>query len=211
MIICLIAYLVLLVLLLFIIIAVALGMSFPGDSPVSEWINGIQSPFLDSSMTFISYLGAFPYCIIASLLIGLIFWLFKKKIESLFVVAVPYIGVCISYALKFLIDRPRPVDDFMENSFPSGHTIYTSVFMGLIIYFLPQLVKNRAACIILQIAAGLVIALVGFSRLYLQQHWLSDVLSSLVIGILVFIPAIIIYKYAMKREIKCLSFLKSKQ
>ena len=208
--ICRIAYLILLVLLLFIIIAVASGMSFPGDAAVNQWISGIQSPFLDSLMTFVSYLGAFPYCIIASLLIGLIFWLFKKRIESLFIIAIPYIGVCISYIMKFLIDRPRPVDDLLENSFPSGHTIYTSIFMGSIIFFLPQLVKNKIVCIILQIAAGLVIVLVGFSRLYLQQHWLSDVMSSLIIGILVFIPAIIIYKYVMKRDIKCLSFLKSK-
>jgi undecaprenyl-diphosphatase len=200
----------LLFLLLFIIIAVVSGMSFPGDASVSEWINGIHSPFLDSSMPIISYLGAFPYCIIASLLIGLIFWLFKKKIESLFIIAVPYIGVCISYTLKFLIDRPRPLDDFLENSFPSGHTIYTSILMGSVIYFLPQLVKNKICRILLQTAAALVIALVGFSRLYLQQHWLSDVFSSLIIGILVLVPAIILYKYVMKREIKCLSFLKSK-
>lgn len=207
---CRIAYLMLLFLLLFIIIAVVSGMSFPGDVPVNEWINGIQSPFLDSSMPLVSFLGAFPYCIIASLLAGLVFWLFKKKIESLFIIGIPYIGVCISYMLKFIIDRPRPVDDLLENSFPSGHTIYTFILMGSIIYFLPQLVKNSTLCNLLQIAAGLVIVLMGFSRLYLRQHWLSDVFSALIIGILVLVPAIILYKYIMKREIKCLSFLKSK-
>jgi membrane-associated phospholipid phosphatase len=200
----------LLVLLLFIIIAVVSGISFPGDASFNQWINEIQSPFLDSSMPLISYPGAFPYCITFSLLVGLIFWLFKKKIEALFIIIVPYIGVCISYTLKFLIDRPRPVDDLLENSFPSGHTIYTSILMGLIIYFLPQFVKNKIACITLQTVAGLVIALMGFSRLYLQQHWLSDIISSLIIGILVLVPAIILYKYVIKREIKCLSFLKSK-
>jgi undecaprenyl-diphosphatase len=200
----------LLFLLLFIVIAVVSGMSFPGDASVSAWMNEIQSPFLDSSMPIISYLGAFPYCIIASLLAGLIFWLFKKKIESLFIIVVPYIGVCISYTLKFLIERPRPLDDLLGNSFPSGHTIYTAIFMGLIIYFLPQMIKNKICRIMLQTLAGLVIALVGFSRLYLQQHWLSDVYSALIIGILVLVPAIILYKYVMKREIKCLSFLKSK-
>jgi undecaprenyl-diphosphatase len=205
-----IAYFMLLFLLLFIIVAIVSGMNFPGDASFNTWIKGIQSPFLDSSMPLVSYLGAFPYCIIASLLAGLVFWLFKKKIESLFIIVVPYIGVCISYALKFLIDRPRPVDDLLENSFPSGHTIYTFILMGLIIYFLPQLVKNKTQCNVLQIAAGLLIALMAFSRLYLQQHWLSDVLSSLLIGILVLVPAIILYKYVMKREIKCLSFLKSK-
>jgi membrane-associated phospholipid phosphatase len=205
-----IAYLMLFVLLLFILIAVVSGMSFPGDIPVNLWINGIQSSFLDSTMQLISYPGAFPYCIIFSLLSGLIFWLFKKKIESLFIIVVPYIGVCISYTLKFLIDRPRPLDDLLENSFPSGHTIYTSILMGLIIYFLPLAVKNSTLCKMLQIAAGLLIALMGFSRLYLQQHWLSDIISSLIIGILVLVPAIILYKYVMKREIKCLNFLKSK-
>jgi undecaprenyl-diphosphatase len=200
----------LLFLLLFIIVAVVSGMNFPGDASFNAWIIEIQSPFLDSSMPLISYLGAFPYCIIASLLAGLVFWLFRKKIEALFVIAVPYVGVCISYILKFLIDRPRPLDDLLENSFPSGHTIYTFILMGLIIYFLPRLVKNKAVCILLQGIAGLVIVLMGFSRLYLQQHWFSDVLAGLITGILVLVPAIILYKYVMKREIKCLNFLKSK-
>jgi undecaprenyl-diphosphatase len=200
----------LLFLLLFIIVAVVSGMNFPGDASFNALINGIQSPFLDSSMPLVSYLGAFPYCIFASLLAGLIFWLFKKKIESLFIIVIPYISVCISYVLKFLIYRPRPVDDLLGNSFPSGHTIYTSILMGTIIYFLPQLVKNGLLCKMLQIAAGFVIALMAFSRLYLQQHWLSDVLAGLIIGTLVLVPAIILYKYVMKREIKCLSFLKSK-
>ena len=82
--------------------------------------------------------------------------------------------------------------------------------MGLIIYFLPQVVKNKTWCLALRIIAGLVIVLVGFSRLYLQLHWLSDVLSSLVIGILVIFPAIISYKFLLKRDLKCLNFLKSK-
>lgn len=200
----------LLVLLVFIIIAVVSGMNFPGDTAVSVWMTDIQSPFLDALMPVVSYLGAFPYCIIASLIIGLVFWLLRKRIESLVIIGVPYIGVIISYILKFLIDRPRPLDDGLENSFPSGHTIYTSILIGLIIYFLPQVVKNKTWCLVLRIIAGLVIVLMGFSRLYLQLHWLSDVLSSLVIGILVIVPAIISYKYLLKRDLKCLSFLKSK-
>ena len=200
----------LLFLLVFIIIAVVSGMNFPGDMAVSVWMTDIQSPFLDTAMPIVSYLGAFPYCIIASLLVGLILWLLRKRIESLVIIGVPYVGVIISYILKFLIDRPRPLEDGLENSFPSGHTIFVSILMGLLIYFLPQVVKNKAWRIPLQILAGLLIASTAFSRLYLQTHWLSDVLSSLVIGILVLVPAIISYKYLLKRDLKCLNFLKSK-
>jgi len=185
-------------------------MSFPGDAAVNNWMNGIQSGFLDSAMPVVSYLGAFPYCIIASLIIGLIFWFLRKRIEAIVITGVPYIGVVISYVLKFLIDRPRPLEDSLENSFPSGHTIYTSMLMGLIIYFLPQVIKNKTWCLILRIIAGLVITAVGFSRLYLQVHWMSDIVSSLIIGMLVIIPAIILYKYLLKRDLKCLNFLKSK-
>jgi hypothetical protein len=48
------------VLLVFIIIAVISGMNFPGDAAVNNWINSIQSGFLDSAMPLVSYLGAFP-------------------------------------------------------------------------------------------------------------------------------------------------------
>lgn len=108
--ICRIAYSMLLFLLIFIIIAVCSGVNIPGDVALNDWIVSIQTPFLDTSMPVISYLGAFPYCIIISIIFGLLFWLNRRYIESLFIVSVPYIGVCVSYTLKFLIDKPRPLE-----------------------------------------------------------------------------------------------------
>ncbi len=189
-----IAYGMLLFLLVFIVIAVWAGMDFPGDSAVNEWFGNVHSDSLDSSMTFISNLGAFPYCLIASLLFGLIFWLMRRKNESLFIIAAPYIGVCISYILKLTIRRPRPLPDSAATSFPSGHTIFTFILMGLLIYFLPLIIKNQTGRILCQLAAILSIIAMCFSRLYLQAHWLSDIISSLIIGTLILIPAIMLYQ-----------------
>ncbi len=73
-----------------------------------------------------------------------------------------------------------------------------------------MVIKNKTWRCLLQIVAGLLIALVGFARLYLQAHWASDVVSSMIIGTLVLVPSIILYQKTVNGEFKCLSFLKSK-
>jgi undecaprenyl-diphosphatase len=202
----------LLLLLIFIIISICSSASIPGDSAVNDWIGTIDSPFLDNSMQLITSLGDFPYGIIVSIIFALGLWLNRLYLETIFILILPYIGVFISYIFKLFINRPRPLQETgaNENSFISGHTIYIFLFMGLAIYFLPLIIQNKTYRILLQAIAAVIILLVSFSRIYLQAHWLSDVIASLITGILLLIPAIIIYKYLLKRGLLCQSFLKSK-
>jgi len=195
-----ISYLTLFAFFVFIVIAATSGVNFPGDIAVSVWADKTQAPCLDFILPLVTSLGDFPYYIFAGLLLGLAFWLAGKRTEALFIIAAPGIGAVISFFLKLFIDRPRPIDDLLQNSFPSGHTVFTSTLMGMTIYFMPQIIKNKKICVALQITAGLLILLVGLSRLYLQRHWLSDVLAGLTIGILIVIPVIILYKCIRKEK-----------
>jgi len=88
---------------------------------------------------------------------------------------------------KYLWQRPRPIEVAvtLENSwaFPSGHAVLAVSLYGFLIYFFWKQFKSlriRAAALFFGL---LIILLVGFSRLYLGVHFLSDVLAGYMVGV----------------------------
>ncbi|HEU4698516.1 MAG TPA: phosphatase PAP2 family protein [Gemmatimonadales bacterium] len=96
-------------------------------------------------------------------------------------------GGALNSALKAFYRRPRPVleDPFVHArfwSFPSGHSMGTFVFTGMLVYFVVLFVR-RPGVRILAAAVGLVwTLLIGFSRIYLGAHYFSDVVAGYAAG-----------------------------
>ncbi len=94
--------------------------------------------------------------------------------------------------IKFLVLRPRPLNQLLieDNfSFPSGHATVAAVFYTFIFYYLYKHAKTKFAKILSATVGILLVALIAFSRIYLQVHYFSDVLVGLIIGLLGFIVA----------------------
>jgi membrane-associated phospholipid phosphatase len=93
----------------------------------------------------------------------------------------------LNYAMKVAFARPRPeaADPVLYSSgwsFPSGHAMATLVLCGVGAYLLARLFPSngwRGLVIVLLIAWPLVI---GFSRLYLGVHYVSDVVAGFLAG-----------------------------
>jgi undecaprenyl-diphosphatase len=90
--------------------------------------------------------------------------------------------------LKLAFYRPRPhFDDPILSltgySFPSGHTMAATVLYGILAVLLVTKVKRKRSKVLIALAASLLIALVGFSRMYLGAHYLSDVLGAIAEGL----------------------------
>lgn len=88
------------------------------------------------------------------------------------------------WILKITLERARPVamyDGADRFSFPSGHVASSIVLYGFLAFLLTREKEAAFRWIITLLATGLV-GLIGFSRLYLGAHWLSDVLASLGLG-----------------------------
>ena len=89
-------------------------------------------------------------------------------------------------ALKLFVGRLRPVVEHTValapgNSFPSGHSLGSIVCYGAItLVFLPA-VRGRARTALLT-AAAVLVALIGFSRIALGVHFLSDVIGGWLLG-----------------------------
>ncbi len=121
----------------------------------------------------------------------------NKKIAAL-ILANLTISAALNLLLKNVIRRDRPIGyRLIEESgfsFPSGHSMASMAFYGLIIYFVIRFVKNRALKIFLSIMLSLLIILIGMSRIYLGVHYPSDVFAGFVftVAYLIFYITIIL-------------------
>src|SRR5205085_12513707 len=74
---------------------------------------------------------------------------------------------------KWSIHRARP--DESPWGFPSGHVLSLVVFFGLMIWLVVTASKRRRRWrLVASALCALTVAVVAFSRLYLDRHWLSD-------------------------------------
>ncbi len=116
-----------------------------------------------------------------------ILWSLRKKREAVFFAIALISGEIIKEFLKFLFHKERPdagLALIQESgySFPSGHAFMSVIFYGMICYFIYQVCKNKWQKMILLIATAVLVFLIGFSRIYLGAHWISDVLAGWLIG-----------------------------
>jgi membrane-associated phospholipid phosphatase len=93
-------------------------------------------------------------------------------------------GAALMVGLKRLFHRPRPEEIFssLGYSFPSGHSFFALVIYGMLAYWLlrdqPPVRRRWGWC--LAVAA---IFLVGFSRVFLGEHYPSDVAAGYAVGL----------------------------
>ena len=86
----------------------------------------------------------------------------------------------------FGVERPTPVDGWTEYgaySFPSGHAMVSTAVYGALAYLAWSRLRTRRRRMTLVAGTVLLVALIGFSRIYLGVHYLSDVLAGTAGGV----------------------------
>lgn len=113
--------------------------------------------------------------IIALVATGASLWRRRNVAAATLLAGVMGGGLVIS-ALKALFHRPRPEAIFapLGYSFPSGHTFGAVTILGIIGYFLAREVAPRYRVLVWGLT-GLSMFLIGASRIYLGEHYPSDV------------------------------------
>src|SRR5436309_623919 len=119
-----------------------------------------------------------------------VFFVWKKWWPSLvtLIVAVPG-GMLLNELLKVVVHRQRPFlqgwfVDWSGYSFASGHTIGATLLYGQLALFILPAMKTRHWRTLTVSSAAFLIALVGFSRIALGAHFLTDVLGAIIFGII---------------------------
>ena len=92
----------------------------------------------------------------------------------------------LSLALKSAFHRPRPTPFFgavpHTYSFPSGHSMFSFCFYGVLAGLLTARIESRPLRILIWIVAAALVLSIGLSRIYLGVHYPSDVLAGYLAG-----------------------------
>jgi undecaprenyl-diphosphatase len=160
------------------------------DIAITREFQENQAPWLRINMLAISYPGSSFLLPALVVLTVVIFWSLGDRLEALFVAGLSSCSLLLNVLLKVLIHRPRPSADLVRviqraigYSFPSGHVMAYIAYFGLLFAFGVLLFQGRHwwRTALLIVSAAFVV-LVGPSRVYLGDHWASDVLGAYLIG-----------------------------
>src|SRR6202165_3552203 len=166
----------------------AIANTFAGvGHSVALWFHAHLTPTFVSVLRGITEFGSSEWIGVV-LSVAVLFFAFKRWWPSLVmtVVRVPG-GMLLNEWIKILVHRHRPfIDgwfvDWSGYSFASGHTIGATLLYGQIALFIIPMIKNRRGRVLVFSAATFVIVLVGFSRIALGAHYLTDVLGGMFLG-----------------------------
>ena len=135
---------------------------------------------LETPMWLVGLLGTGYVLLPVTLVCSAVLW---RRGHRLVAVWLPAVGVSAALAIavvKWLIDKPRPT--LRGYGFPSGHVFGVTVFVVLALYLFWSFEASprwqRAA----RAAAVAFVAVVGYSRIHVNAHWLSDVVGGLLAG-----------------------------
>jgi undecaprenyl-diphosphatase len=158
------------------------------DEDGAQWLNDRfhQNDLAIAVLKAISFTGKPIFLLFAIGLPGA--WVLRHGGRKLavFLAVTCFGGGIVDTIVKVVVGRPRPeVDEpiitAFGQSFPSGHSMQAVVCYGaLLLVFLP-LLSGRARSGAIAATAVLIVA-IGFSRLTLGVHYISDVLGGYVLG-----------------------------
>ena len=152
----------------------------PLDRDVRAWVQPMRSGGLDQSMQVVSLLGEPAGLIPLILLSSALLWRASRRWALLLPALMAGTGA-LQLAGKWTADRPRP--NAAPWGFPSGHVLSLVVLFGVLAFCVVTLTERRRRFRILAClpCAGTVV-LVAASRIYLDVHWLSDVVGGFALG-----------------------------
>lgn len=163
------------------------------DNNVYNFISkNIMNDTLSSILKCVTHLGGVVFIV----LLGVLCFMFCKK--NRWFITFDLVGcTVINQTIKHIVRRPRPnVLRLVEESgysFPSGHSMISVAFYGLVIYLVYKNVNNKYLKWTLITLLSLLILTIGFSRIYVGVHYFTDVVGGFFLALAYLIVYIYIY------------------
>lgn len=171
------------------------------DNNIYNFISkNIMNDTLSSILKCVTHLGGVAFIV----LLGVLCFMFCKK--NRWFITFDLVGcTVINQTIKHIVRRLRPnVLRLVEESgysFPSGHSMISVAFYGLVIYLVYKNVNNKYLKWTLITLLSLLILTIGFSRIYVGVHYFTDVVGGFFLALAYLIVYIYIYnKKVIKNE-----------
>lgn len=155
------------------------------DVRVANLLSAFRDPALIRFFTLVTAFGYWKVIAMLAIAVSIVL-LVRRQSHYLAGLWLALIGNQLTVTLlKLIFARPRPeMAVFAESSFsfPSGHSAASAAFFGVLTYLL---VRERVGSIFVSLLVGATLVfLIGLSRVYLVEHYLSDVLNGYLVGAL---------------------------
>jgi membrane-associated phospholipid phosphatase len=180
--------------------------SFPIDLQITRALQSIRSPLFATTMRLVSWPGFPPQSFILSALIIVLMYILGLHWETVATTVAALLPALVNVLVKQMVGRPRPSVDLVnvfrilnDYSFPSGHVMFYVGFFGFLWFLVYTIFRHSVWRTLLLIFLGILIALIGVSRVYLGQHWASDVLGAYLLGSVTLAVNFLIYRWGKKR------------
>lgn len=147
------------------------------DESIRTQVHALAMPWLRTSAEVLTWLGAPGVLALFSGVATLILFRAGRRSDAVLLLVVMAGSIVLENGLKFAIQRPRPTPFIGTNpdtySFPSGHALFSFCFYGT----LATVLGRTGAGAIAWPAAGVLVAVIGGTRIYLGVHYPTDVIA----------------------------------
>lgn len=155
------------------------------DSSVAHLMQGLRTPWADQLMVLLTGLG--DAMVIASLTLAMLAWLAwqRRWFAAAHWLAAVGFGVLLPLILQVILNVPRPeaiYSNLITLGFPSGYATVNMVMYGFLAVLVARELPGPQRWLPYAMA-GLLIAIISLSHLYLGARSLSDVLGGLTLGL----------------------------
>ena len=158
------------------------------DGPTLNWLVGHRDAAATMAMTTVTAIGGEVVLAVIAALAVLLLAVRRRQVEAFLLAAALGSAEAISMVLKHVVGRLRPPASTMLGpvehtlSFPSGHTIGMATFTLALAYLWWRARPGAKRAWVGWSVATVMTALMATSRLYLGDHWLTDVVASIVLS-----------------------------
>jgi undecaprenyl-diphosphatase len=168
------------------------------DNLVQNYILTIRTAGLTQFLFLYSVIFDFSiYFVLVTLCVALLVYLFRGIRYSLLFLGSLTFGAVLVFILKNLFNVTRPSDGLVYafgQSFPSYHATIATIFFVMLMYIFDDYLSGLKK-VAFNTLCSIAIFGMGLSRVYLGVHWVSDVVTGIMLGCFVCYVSALILRY----------------
>ncbi|HEY5971588.1 MAG TPA: VTT domain-containing protein [Pseudoxanthomonas sp.] len=166
----------------FLALVIGHGEPLGVDLAIHDFMQALRNPLADHPMAALASLGDVEVLAPASMLVLLYLAWRKRWMAAAHWLAALAFGLALTAWLGASVDFPRPPAVSGGFSFPSITITMATITFGFFAVLIARELPGRRR-IWPYMVSGIVVTLIGFARIYLGAHWLSDVIGGMLFGI----------------------------